>query len=49
MAVDARAGKLADSGQLANIPRLVASYYALTPDPAALSYPAMGGCAPEIY
>src|SRR5882724_1952082 len=37
MAVDPRAGKLADSAQLANIPRLVASYYSLTPDPAAKS------------
>src|SRR5258708_977721 len=37
MAVDPRAGKPADSEQLANIPRLTASYYALKPDPAAES------------
>src|SRR6476646_1095055 len=34
MAIDANAGKPADPLHLANIPRLVASYYALKPDPA---------------
>jgi phosphoglucomutase len=34
MAVDARAGKHADSSELVNVPRLITSYYALKPDPA---------------
>ena len=34
MAVDPRAGKPADPAQLTNIPRLVASYYTIKPDPA---------------
>lgn len=34
MSIDPRAGKLADPDSLANIPRLIASYYALKPDPA---------------
>jgi phosphoglucomutase len=34
MAIDANAGKPADPLKLTNIPRLVASYYALKPDPA---------------
>ncbi|HEY7210993.1 MAG TPA: phosphoglucomutase (alpha-D-glucose-1,6-bisphosphate-dependent) [Bryobacteraceae bacterium] len=34
MAVDARAGKPADPAQLVNIPRLIASYYTIKPDPA---------------
>ena len=34
MAIDANAGKLADPLHLTNIPRLVASYYALKPDPS---------------
>ena len=34
MAIDANAGKLADPLHLTNIPRLVASYYALQPDPS---------------
>ena len=34
MAIDANAGKPADPLHLANIPRLVASYYARRPDPA---------------
>ncbi len=34
MAIDARAGKPADPGQLVNIPRLITSYYALKPDVA---------------
>jgi phosphoglucomutase len=34
MAIDARAGKPADPAQLVNIPRLVASYYTIKPDPA---------------
>lgn len=34
MAVDPRAGKLADPQTLVNLPRLITSYYALKPDPA---------------
>src|SRR3954453_13105820 len=34
MAIDPNAGKPADPLHLTNIPRLVASYYALKPDPA---------------
>ena len=34
MAIDARAGKPADPGQLVNVPRLITSYYALKPDVA---------------
>ena len=34
MSIDPRAGKLADPDSLTNIPRLIASYYALKPDPA---------------
>src|SRR5947209_6092358 len=33
MAVDARAGKHADSSELVNVPRLITSYYTLKPDP----------------
>jgi phosphoglucomutase len=34
MAIDPRAGKLAVPSMLVNVPRLIASYYALHPDPA---------------
>ena len=34
MAIDKRAGKRADPAQLVNIPRLVASYYTIKPDPS---------------
>jgi phosphoglucomutase len=34
MTTDPRAGKLAESSQLVNIPRLITSYYSLKPDPA---------------
>jgi phosphoglucomutase len=34
MSIDPRAGKPADPSQLVNIPRLVASYYTIKPDPA---------------
>ena len=34
MSVDPRAGKPADPAQLVNIPRLIASYYTIKPDPA---------------
>ncbi len=34
MAIHARAGKPADPSQLVNIPRLIASYYTIKPDPA---------------
>ena len=37
MAIDPRAGKLADAAALTNIPRLIASYYALKPDPGIRS------------
>lgn len=34
MAIDKRAGKRADPAQLVNIPRLIASYYTIKPDPS---------------
>ena len=34
MAIDARAGKPADPSMLVNVPRLIASYYTIKPDPA---------------
>ncbi len=37
MAIDPRAGKLADPARLTNIPRLISSYYALKPDPGIRS------------
>ena len=35
MAVDPRAGKIAEPSMLVNVPRLITSYYALHPDPAS--------------
>ena len=37
MAIDPRAGKLADPAALTNIPRLISNYYALKPDPGIRS------------
>ena len=37
MAIDPRAGKLADPASLTNIPRLISAYYSLKPDPGVRS------------
>ena len=42
MAIDPRAGKPADPDVLTNIPRLIASYYALKPDPGKAQRVAFG-------